>query len=281
MSTTRTVADPEVFVEEWRRWRQRREAALADPHGFLAVTGLHWLSAQPQRFPDVPGQWHAGADGIEVALAADERLTLDGRPVRARHAFGAIPERGGINVGFDGGILEVARRGGHDIIRPRRPDNPLRLAYRGTPVYPPRRSWAIPGRFVAFDEPRSTTVGSAAEELRHVYDAPGQVEFAVDGVPLTLTVFSGAAPGGLSVLFTDGTSGVTTYAANRFLVIDAPAGDGTVILDFNRATNLPCAYTDFATCPLPPAGNRLPVAVEAGEMIPYERLDPARSAGDV
>ncbi|MGX1494420.1 uncharacterized protein (DUF1684 family) [Streptomyces tendae] len=74
------------------------------------------------------------------------------------------------------------------------------------------------------------------------------------------------------MLFTDATSGVTTYAANRALHIDAPAADGTVTLDFNRATNLPCAYTDLATCPLPPAENRLPVAIEAGERIPYERI---------
>jgi uncharacterized protein len=81
-------------------------------------------------------------------------------------------------------------------------------------------------------------------------------------------------PGSLSALFTDRTSGVTTYAANRSLAIDPPAADGSVVLDFTRATNLPCAYTDFATCPLPPAENRLPVAIEAGEKIPYERLAP-------
>ena len=73
------------------------------------------------------------------------------------------------------------------------------------------------------------------------------------------------------MLFTDATSGVTTYAANRSLFIAAPAEDGSVLLDFNRATNLPCAYTDLATCPLPPTENRLSVAVEAGEKTPYER----------
>ncbi len=60
-------------------------------------------------------------------------------------------------------------------------------------------------------------------------------------------------------------------AANRSLQLPPPAADGTVVLDFNRVANLPCAYTDLATCQLPPAGNRLPVAVEAGERIPYER----------
>jgi uncharacterized protein (DUF1684 family) len=128
------------------------------------------------------------------------------------------------------------------------------------------------GRYVPFDAPRDVTVGAAVEGLEHVYESPGRVEFEAGGVPLALTVFNGKVPGSFFALFTDRTSGVTTYRANRSLAIDAPAADGTVVLDFTRATNLPCAYTDFATCPLPPAENRLPVAVEAGEQIPYARV---------
>ena len=77
------------------------------------------------------------------------------------------------------------------------------------------------------------------------------------------------------MLFTDATSGITTYAANRSLAVDAAdevlRNGGRVVLDFNRATNLPCAFIDFATCPLPPAGNQLDVEVTAGEKTPYER----------
>jgi hypothetical protein len=128
----------------------------------------------------------------------------------------------------------------------------------------------IPARFVPFAEPRPTTVGSVAEGLQHVYDAPGYVEFERDGQRLRLTAFNGHAPGSLSILFTDATSGVTTYAANRSLQVAAPDSGGAVTLDFNRAVNLPCAYTEFATCPLPPAENHLAIAVEAGEKLPYE-----------
>ena len=88
---------------------------------------------------------------------------------------------------------------------------------------------------------------------------------------MSLTAFPGHTPGSLIVLFTDATSGVTTYGANRVITLEPPAADGAVVLDFNRAVNLPCAYTDLATCPLPPRENRLPVAVEAGEKIPFER----------
>jgi uncharacterized protein (DUF1684 family) len=109
------------------------------------------------------------------------------------------------------------------------------------------------------------------EGLQHVYAVPGVVEFEVDGQPLALSAFNGTVPGSLHILFTDATSGVTTYPANRSLHVAAPDADGTVVLDFNRATNLPCAYTEFATCPLPPAENRLPIAVEAGERLPYPR----------
>jgi uncharacterized protein (DUF1684 family) len=73
------------------------------------------------------------------------------------------------------------------------------------------------------------------------------------------------------VLFTDATAGTTTYAPNRSVVLGRPDEQGVVVLDFNRAVNLTCAFTDFATCPLPPAENKLPIPIEAGEKIPYER----------
>ncbi|MER6587001.1 DUF1684 domain-containing protein [Micromonospora chalcea] len=266
-----------AFADDWQEWHRRHEEARADRHGFLAVAGLHWLTAEPQRFPGVPGEWRTGTDGPVVTLADDEEIVVDGRRIRKRHQFGVIAERAGITVEIDGGVLEVARRGGRDILRPRRPDHPLRTRYRGTATFPPAERWVLQGRFVPFERPRPTTVGAAVEGLQHIYDAPGRIEFCVDGLPLSLTAFNGVTPGSLSVLFTDTTSGITTYGANRSLAVGAPDEQGRVTLDFNRAVNLPCAYTDFATCPLPPTENRLPVAVEAGEKIPYERLaaDPA------
>ena len=261
----------DTFAEDWRAWHEQHSTRLADPHGFLAVTSLNWLSETPERFPDAPGLWSTGPDGVRVVLDEGEELIVDGAAVHGAHAFGVIAERASLFPVSGDAVIEVAKRGGHDILRPRHPENPLRTGYTGTPAYEPDPRWAVTGRFVPFDAPRPTTVGAAVEGLAHVYDAPGLVEFELDGQALSLTVFNGHAPGSLTALLTDATSGVTTYAANRSLQIAAPDPDGTVYLDFNRATNLPCAYTDLATCPLPPAGNRLPVAVEAGEKIPFER----------
>ncbi|SOD74860.1 hypothetical protein SAMN05892883_4053 [Jatrophihabitans sp. GAS493] len=260
-----------AFAQQWRDWHAAHEKALADPHGFLAITNLHWLEESPQRFPDAPGEWSTGEDGVRVTLAAGESLELDGVTITGEHDFGVIAERDSLYPAFGDAVVEVAKRGGHDILRPRHPGNRLRTEFVETPAYAPSPRWVVPGRFVPFDEPRPTTVGAAVEGLQHVYDASGQIEFELDGQSLTLTAFNGKAPGSLHVLFTDATSGVTTYAANRSLSVDRPDSDGVVQLDFNRAANLPCAYTDLATCPLPPAENRLPVAVEAGEKIPNER----------
>jgi uncharacterized protein len=270
-SVSETIPGVDDFAVEWDAWYRRHQERLAEPHGFLAITSLHWLTGEPSRFPDAPGEWSTGPDGVTVALADGEELVIGGAPVRGQYSFGIIAERGSVNAVWGDAVIEVARRGGNDIVRPRHPGNPLRTAFRGTPAYPPHRRWAVSARYVPFAEPRPTTVGSVVDGLEHVYAAPGQVEFTLDGQHYSLTAFPGHEPGSLQVLFTDATSGVTTYAANRSLQLPPPASDGTLILDFNRAANLPCAYTDLATCPLPPAGNRLPVAVEAGEKIPYER----------
>jgi uncharacterized protein (DUF1684 family) len=263
-----TITDDRTFTADWAAWHEQHETVRADPHGFLAITGLHWLTGEPQRFPDAPGEWWTGPDGVRVRVADGEELRVDGERIRGEHWFGVIPERGGITAVFGDAVVEVARRGGSDIVRPRHPDSPVLAGYPGTPAYPADPRWRVTGQYVPFEEARPTIVGAVVEGLQHVYDAPGRIDFSLEGQSLSLTAFNGATPGSLFVLFTDATSGVTTYAANRSLKVDAPAADGTVVLDFNRATNLPCAYTEFATCPLPPEGNHLPVAVEAGEKKP-------------
>jgi uncharacterized protein len=259
----------ETFTEDWTQWHREHEAKLASPHGFLAITGLHWLTAEPVRYPDAPGEWATTSAGVIVTLADGEQLLVDDAAVQGDHNFGVIPERASVFAHSGDVAVEVAKRGGHDILRPRHPDHPPLAKFNGVPAYPPDEQWMLAGRYRPFGTPRDVTVGSVVDGLRHVYQAPGAVEFTVGYRTLRLTVFNGDAPGRLHALFTDATSGLTTYQACRSLSIAAPAADGAVTLDFNRAVNLPCAFTEFATCPLPPPENRLPVAVEAGEQIPF------------
>jgi uncharacterized protein (DUF1684 family) len=257
-----------AFASEWQAWHADHEARRAGPHGFLAITGLSWLHAEPVAVPGVPGLWSTSEAGPRVVLAEGDELDVDGERVVGHHDFGLIPERGSVFAHAGAVDIEIARRGGNDIVRPRDPEYPVRLAYTGTDAYPADPDWAIRGSYTPYAEPQAVTVGSVVEGLEHVYHASGSVEFEVAGKTARLTVLGDAHAGTLTILFTDETSGVTTYPANRALSLAQPGADGTVLLDFNRATNLPCAYTQFATCPLPPAGNHIPFPIEAGEKKP-------------
>jgi len=267
--------DREQFAHEWEAWHLRHEERRNAPLGFHAITGLFWLGVDPVRLDGAPGAWSVGPEGAVVELGEHEALDLDGSTITGRHVFGVLAERASVLLGFvDGdvaGAIELATRGGHTIVRPRRSDHPFLAAYPGTPTYLPNPRWRVTARYVPFDSPRPTEVGSAVDGLTHVYDAPGRLEFTWGDETFALTAFPGHG-GGLLVLFTDATSGVTTYAANRSISVDAADSHGWTTIDFNRATNLPCAYTDFATCPLPPRENRLPLSIEAGEKTPLSRV---------
>jgi uncharacterized protein (DUF1684 family) len=235
------VAD---FLGDWQAWREGRERRLRDPRGWLAITAIHWLTEQPRRYDDVPGTWVGGVHEATVMLGPGESLaTEDDLLSEGTHRLAPLDE-GGLTLGFDGAVAQVAVREGSTIVRPRHPDSPNLRAYRSTPCYPPDPAWVLPARLDG-----------------------GEVVFTYAGAEHRLVAWP-EDDGCLWILFRDATSGVTTYPANRQLLTAAPGPDGAVDLDLNRAFNMPCAYTDFATCPLPPATNTLPFAVEAGEQIP-------------
>jgi hypothetical protein len=245
--------DGDDFLGEWQAWRERREAGLRAPHGFLSISAMHWLEPEPRRYDGVPGAWSVGPDGVVVELDEGELLTLDGTALTGRHVLGAVDEEG-VRAAYGDVELEIARRGGCYMLRPRDPAHPLRTTYGGTPTFPPSPDWVVTATFHPLD-------GPAPDE-----DAVGEVAFTIQGQPVRLVAFDD--DGGLWLVFSDGTSGRTTYGAGRQLYAPAPAADGTVVLDFNRTANLPCAYTDFTTCPVPLPQNRLTVAIEAGERDP-------------
>jgi hypothetical protein len=254
-----------MYSDVWAEWHAEHERRRSAPHGFLAVTGLHWLSGSPQRFDDVLGEWSVSPGGVTVTLRDGEELTLGDRTlVAGTHDLGKVDEEG-TTAAFGDATAEIARRGEGIIVRPRHPDHQNRLAYEGTPTFPPSERWLIPARYVPLAAARSVSLPTVVDGLLDQDLAVGRVEFSIGDQAVRLTVFPGAAPGSLTTLFTDATSGVTTYPASRRLHLPAPAADGTLTIDFNRATNLPCAYTPFATCALAPPENRLPVAWRAGD----------------
>jgi uncharacterized protein len=263
LETTREWDDAAVsdFREAWQAWHDHREERLRSPRGWLGITAIHWLDGEPQRFDDVPGAWQYDERGTTVALTEGESLTSDAGMLEAGvHELGKLDDIG-LRFTFGDAMAEVANRDSTTIVRPRHPGSPNLAAYAGTPCYQPDVRWALPATFEPYAAPVATP-GGAQDEV-----AVGEVVFEYAGAEHRLVAW-GEADDSLWILFRDATSGVTTYPANRQLVTASPARDGRVLLDFNRAFNMPCAYTDFATCPVAPAANSLPFAVEAGEQMP-------------
>jgi uncharacterized protein len=226
-----------------------------DPLSWVSLTGLYWLTDEFENIADLPGRWRADADAVYVqGIDGTDRLEpVEGAP--------------GLLVDVEDRRIEVIRRTGSAAFRVHDPKSPHLHTYKGIATYAPSEQWRVTGTFISYEQPKTITTGAVVEGLEHHLNAVGVIGFELAGAALRLVAFGGA-DGALQVLFTDATSGVTTYPAARSLSIAKPGADGTVTLDFNRASNLPCSFTDYATCPVAPAENRLPVAVEAGEKNP-------------
>jgi uncharacterized protein len=252
-----TSADTAVgtFETDWNEWHAERERSYADPLGWISLTGLYWITEEFEAVADLPGRWRADSEAVCVqGIDGTDRLEpVEGAP--------------GLLVQAGDRRIEVIRRTGSVALRVHDPRSPHLKAYNGIPAYAPSERWRVVGSFTPYDEPRIVTTGAVVEGLEHHLRAVGVIDFKLAGTMSQLFVF-GDISTGLQVLFTDDTSGVTTYPGARVLSIDPPAANGTVTLDFNRAANLPCAFTDYATCPVAPTENRLAVAVEAGEKNP-------------
>ncbi|HEX7352169.1 DUF1684 domain-containing protein [Brachybacterium sp.] len=233
--------------EHWTAFRERREHALAAPHGVLAQVALHWIApgGGEQSFDGLPGRWHLGDDGLAgVAAEGEELEILEGTASGVRR----------VRVGADIEI-EVIVRGGRTGLRVLDPATPRRTDFTGVPTGPYAPDAVLRGSFTA--RPAEVTVGSALPWLEQQLPSPGTAQFEIDGetVELVLT-------GERSLLFTDETSGTTSA---DWRVVEAELEGGTITVDLNRAVNFPAAFSAWATCPRPPAGNHLPIAVEAGE----------------
>jgi hypothetical protein len=272
MTTTETV-----LAADWRRWHDEREATLREPHGWLSLTGLHWLGTDLAGYPDLPGRWRATGDGgVEIAAVTADGIEVDGTPVDGALRVEPIDGLPGVLADIGRRKVEMIRRTDSYALRVRDPEAVTRTAFAGAQAYPVDARWVVPARLTAYPEPQRITVGAVVDGLNHFPTAVGEVTFDLAGQPQRLVALAGK-DGGLSLHFRDATSGDGTYGGGRILRVDRPVTDGALTVDLNRTVNLPCAFTAHATCPLPPDGNTLAVAVEAGERTPTRPdLDPSR-----
>ncbi len=244
--------------QNWLDWKQSRNRTFADPTGFLAITELVWLTSEQQEIKGLSGTWFAEDSTIHVidSSAGEHSWNLD--------------KLGDTSFELDGIKVELALRNGSPVVRPRDPNSPMLKAFTEVKTFDYNPEFAVVAKLEAFDSPREVVVGSVVEGMTQGYVSPGALVFELGGSTHRLTAFEKASSQDLTIYFRDATSGKTSYGTARSVTATHQA-DGTYLVDFNYAGNFPCAYTDFATCPLAPVENNLSVAIEAGESKPDKR----------
>ncbi|MEW1955555.1 DUF1684 domain-containing protein [Terrabacter sp. NPDC080008] len=251
--------------QAWLQWRAARESALAEEHGWLSLTGFAWLAHEPSDLPGLPGLWWADEEGAHVRAEDEDRLVTDVGPVLGT-ASADVAEGGSLHwLRHDDRVVELLRRGARLAVRTRDPQAPARVAFKGVPTWDHDAEWVRPAAFTPAQEPATVEVATARRDLVQQARVVGTVDVDIAGVRHRLSAV--AAGDGLALLFHDATNEVTS-APWRTVVTEAPDPEGNLVVDFNRAVNLPFAFSDHGTCPAPVSGNRIAVAVTAGEKRP-------------
>ena len=269
---------PADYHEQVEAYRRTRENEIIGPVGWAALVGLHWLTpgvqtvgAAPENDvrltgPSAPaslGTLAVTAETATLTASAGIQLRRGGQVATTVELRPPITPADYVAAGDM--TLTMIRRGDRLALRVWDAKAPALLSLRGLEWVPVDPAWRVQGRFEAHPPGRTMKILNVLDELLEMPN-PGLVTFRVAGQEYRLeALLESPDAKELFFLFRDGTSGKTTYGAGRYLYAPLPA-ECRVILDFNKAKNPPCTFTDFATCPLPPKGNILSLAVNAGEL---------------
>jgi uncharacterized protein len=265
-------------------WRAQRAKGLAAPDGWLTLVGLEWLKTGKNSVglaadSQVPLKGHAPAhlgvidvEGNQLRLLAPDggfpaHLLVDGQPA---HEGPLQPDDEKPSVLSDENLtFVVLHRGDRYALRIKDAESPTRTGFKGLHWYAPDARYRVTAKWIPFTpahtEKIPTILGTTLD-----MPAPGLAEFTLDGKTIQLEpVLEEPNAKELFFILRDATSHTTTYQAARFLYASLPDHGldqpGSLVLDFNRLQNPPCAYTPYATCPLPPYINRLAISIPAGE----------------
>lgn len=264
------------FAASEQAWRDQRRAELTRPDGWTSLVGLHWLDPGTHRVGSAAdngirlllGPAHLGVFSVrdgKARFVADAAVTVDGAPSKGGTLRSDADAGGPSVIAFDDGkgLAMVIARGGRLALRVKHADADSRTHFGGLEYWPGGPQWRVQARFLPHPPGKTlpiTNIIGTTDEIPN----PGVVEFSRNGTPYRLEALD-EGEGTLFLVFADRTSGHGSYGAGRFLDAPMPDAQGRLVLDFNRAYNPPCAFTPFATCPLPPPENRLDLRVEAGE----------------
>jgi len=267
--------DYAASIEEWRAGRLQR---LTADDGWLTVAGLFWLKDGDNRVGSGPGNdivLPAGSAPASVGVLAygDGRATFTADPAVVVTSAGQPVTTLALKDDTAGPpdllsvndlTLFVIKRGDRYAVRLRDKNRPDRTRFAGLTYFPIDRSYRVVADWVPYDPPKTIPIPNVLGGTEDL-PCPGYARFILEGREMRIEpVIEVPGDKELFVIFRDATAGAETYGAGRFLYAPMPEG-GKIVLDFNKSYNPPCAFTPFATCPLPPQPNILPVRIEAGE----------------
>jgi uncharacterized protein (DUF1684 family) len=269
------ITDPIAYKASIQVWKEQRIERLKSKTGWLNLAGLLWLeegkntfgsdSSNHVVFPEkaAPFCGTLVLENGEVTLKASESsgITHEGQPVTTLELKDDHADN---RTNLEQGELAwyIVKRGERYGIRLRDYRHPNLDKLDSIPAYPVNTDYVVEAELHPFNEPRTMEVATPVAGFTEKYQCPGELHFSIRGKELILYPFKSGE--GYFLVIADQTTGLDTYGAGRFMY-SAPDSLGRIILDFNKAYNPPCAFTPYATCPMPPRENFLPVAIEAGE----------------
>lgn len=270
--------DP-AYAKSITEYREKMENTLKSDTGWLTVAGLHWLKPGDTSFgsdakngfvlptgksPAIAGIFNFDGKKVSLKPASGSGILVNGKPF----SNGALIDDGNGRtadlVSLGDLTMFVIERGGRIGIRLRDKSSKYRKEFTHRSWLPIKSEYKISGKFLPYPTPKKLRVPTVIEGVVEEHESPGEIEFTLSGKTHKAQVLK-ESDTELWLIFRDKSSGKGTYPAGRFLY-GALAKDNTVTFDFNKAYNPPCAFTPFATCPLPPRQNYLTIAVEAGEL---------------
>jgi len=273
-----TAADDPSYAKAMEKWRAERLEEVNGEDGWTTLVGLFWLNEGPNKFGSDPSNEiilpRSSAPKFAGSIRLDNGVvTLEAKPDAGLTSDGNAASTLVLQSDGDGkptilklGSLKlfVIKRGEKLGLRVKDKQNPARVRFAGLGYFPVDLQWRLDAKFEPYDPPKIVPIVNVLGMVDNM-TSPGALVFEVNGKTHRLDPVLEKGSKQLFIIFGDKTTGKETYGAGRYLYAEPAGADGKVVVDFNKAYNPPCAFTKFATCPLPPRQNRLAIRVEAGE----------------
>jgi uncharacterized protein (DUF1684 family) len=272
------TVDP-AYVKSIQDYRTKIETTLKSDTGWLTVAGLHWLKPGATtvgsdassgfvlpagKAPAKLGVFHFDGKTVKFEAAAGSQVQVNGKPFQSGTLVDDYKDRTPDALTVGDLTMTIIDRGGKIGVRLRDKSSKYRKEFTHRSWFAVKPEYKVEGKLIPYAEPKKLRVATVIDGVVEEHESPGEIEFALNGATHKAQVLK-AGEGQLWLIFRDRTSNKATYPAGRFLYGEWRK-DNTVTFDFNKAYNPPCAFTPFATCPLPPRQNSLKTAVEAGEL---------------